>query len=189
MSNHAGPRTGGFPLSDVSRIQYLLCYPSLGFTAGYGGNIVWTASHLTCLEWVPVALEQSGVEKEEMSELPRWGDSHDSSATRRDEQVRLGPSLASSCRVWFCVNILPSSGFPDPGLVGGGGSLGNDQSLREPWVRDIWKFREGRFGGISPDVLCFPRISDGVLLGLGLWRGFLSLSDHVSLWLSPPTIS
>ena len=71
----------------------------------------------------------------------------------------------------------------------GGGSLGNDQSLREPWVRDIWKFREGRFGGISPDVLCFPRISDGVLLGLGLWRGFLSLSDHVSPWLSPPTIS
>ena len=79
--------------------------------------------------------------------------------------------------------------LPRPGLGGWGGSLGNDQSLREPWVRDFWKFREGRFGGISPDVLCFPRISDGVLLGLGLWRGFLSLSDHVSLWLSPPTIS
>lgn len=186
MSNHAEPRIGGFALSDVSHIRYLLCYPSLGFTAGYGGNIVWTASHLTCLEWVPVALEQSGVEQEEMPELPRWGDSHDSSTARRGEQAHPGPSVAPSCRVWFCVNILPSSGLPDPGLVGG---LRNDQSLGEPWARDIWKFREGRSGGISPDVLCIPGISDGVLLGLGLWRGFLSLSDHVSLWLSPPTMS
>lgn len=67
--------------------------------------------------------------------------------------------------------------------------VGNGQSLGEPGVRDIWKFREGRFGGISPDILCIPGTSDGMLLGLGLWYGFLSLSDHVSLWLSPPTIS
>lgn len=63
LSNHAGPRACGFPLSDVSRVWYLLCCPSLGLAAGYGDNIVWTASHLTCLEWVPVALEQSGVEQ------------------------------------------------------------------------------------------------------------------------------
>ena len=93
MSNHTGPWTCGFPLSDISHIWYLLCYPSLGFTAGYGDNIVWTASHLTCLEWVPVALEQSGVEQQEASELPRWGYSHDNSARRRDEQVHLGTSL------------------------------------------------------------------------------------------------
>ena len=107
---------------------------------------------------------------------PPWPPAAESSSVSTSCQA-----VASQTQAWWW------------GMGGGGGGggqcLGNNQSLGEPWVRDILKFREGRFGGISPDILCIPRISDGMLLGLGLWCGFLSLSDHVSLWLSPPTIS